>query len=638
MGSSAGRTFVVSALAVLLGTAVACSRSAKKALPVASLSSTPQAAGELSMLRDAWESRRLERSAIEGFLVRHAQDGGVPLARTYLAFVMLSEGQLVAADTELRKLADLPPGTTRDLAMIARARSLRLHGAPAAALESLRPLVGKVVDDADREVFLEEIALSAIAAHDDYEALAYLDAWLRGVGEDDKERVKGKIAQNLETLPRPVLEQTYKTMRARGASSGYGPDTQKLVGERLARIAVETNDASLARWLVEASGSSAAQTGGDAGLELGELAASRRGVSTVAGRTLGLLLSTRDRELRDEAADVVRGVSWALDLPRSSGAEQGMRLVTRDDGIDLAGTRAAMEELAGEGATIIVAGFDRASADRAVTWSEESGVPVLLLAAPSPAKMPKKAAIVLGERPEREVVMLAEALVRHGVKTGAFVADTPDDEAAAGALDARGGLTLLPAVRCDVPLAEAGKTRFPVDAWWKGGARAWLVSGPPACARDLLRDLGLKAVGGMGGGTTIAPAVALTLEAGLPMSEVPRGIVVLSASAGIVPILANRPEESRDEEVRGFMDRFGVRPSYWTALGHDAGALAKGAITPLPKDTTTDPKAVAQRRTIVQTGLLATKVRFWTSDERSVGEGRVLPRSLRLVTWEKDRK
>lgn len=619
---------------LVLAVGAACSRSAKKALPVAALSDTPQAAAELAMLREAWESRRLERPVVEAFIARNPSDGGVVLAKVYLAFVMLGDGQLVAADSELRSIADLPPGTTRDLATIARARSLRLHRAPSAALDSLRPLVGKVVDDADREVFLEEIALSAIAAHDDYEALAYLDAWLRGVGEDDKERVKAKIAQNLETLPRSVLEQTYKTMRARGASSGYGPDTQKLVGERLARIAVETNDAALARWLVEASGASAAQTGGDAGLELGELAASRRGVSTVTGRTVGLLLPTRDRELRDEAADVVRGVSWALDLPRSSGADQGIRLVTRDDGLDLAGTRTAMEELAGEGATIIVGGFDRASADRAVTWSEDTGVPVLLLAAPSNAKMPKKAAIVLGERAEREIVMLADALVRHGAKTAAFVADTPDDEAAAGSIDARGGLTLLPTVRCDVPLVEAGLPRFPIDAWWKGGARAWLVSGAPACARDLLRDLASVSTHS----STTTPAVALTLEAGLPMAEVPRGVVVLSAAAGIVPILASRPEESRDEEIRSFMDRFGARPSYWTALGHDAGALAKGAITPLPKDTTTDPKAVAQRRTIVQTGLLATKVRLWTSDERGISEGRILPRSLRLVTWQKEKK
>src|SRR4029079_10321486 len=120
------------------------------------------------------------------------------------------------ADGVLAAIGASAPGTTKDLAMVARARSLRLHDAPQAALESLRPLVGKVVDDADREIFLEELALSAIAAHDEYEALAYLDAWLRGVGEDDRDRVKAKIEQILETLPRAVLEQTYRAMKVRG--------------------------------------------------------------------------------------------------------------------------------------------------------------------------------------------------------------------------------------------------------------------------------------------------------------------------------------------------------------------------------------------------------------------------------------
>lgn len=614
-----------------LGAAGACARSAKKPDPVAALSTTPQAAVEFTSLREAWQTRKLERAAIEAFVAGHPRDGAVPLAKVYLAFVLMDAGDLAGADGVLSSTGEMPPGTTRDLSVVARARSLRLHGAPQSALDSLRPLVGKVVDDADREIFLEEVALSAIAARLDYEALAYLDAWLRGVGEDDKERVKSKIAQLLETLPRPVLEQTYRTMRERGAASGYGTDTQKLVAERLAHIAVQTNDAALARWLVDQSGVSAAQTGGDAGLELGELAASRRGLATVAGRTVGLILPTRDRELRDEAADVVRGMSWALDLPRSRGREEdGVRLVTRDDGVDGDGTRIAMEEVAGEGAAIIVAGFDRASADRAVKWSEESGVAVLLLVAPSQPLMPRKTAVVLGERPERELAMLADALLRRGVKTAALVADAPDDELAAKPR-APSGLALLPTVSCDVPLANAKATRFPIDAWWRGGVRGWLVSGPPACARDLLRDLAAA----LPRAAVAPPAVALTLEAGIPMSEAPRGIAVLSASAGIVPVLASRPEEAPDEDVRLYMERFGVRPSYWTALGHDAGALAKASLAPLPNDTTTDMKAVVQRRAMVQAGLLATRARLWTSDERGVNESRILARSLRLVTWER---
>lgn len=619
---------LASALVLCVVTAVACSRSARLAKPVATLSTSPEAANAFAELRSKWELRKVDTASANDFIRRFPSDGSVPLAKVYLAFAYLQEGDLIKADGVLALLADLKPGATRDLANVARARSLRLQGAPQSALDILRPLVGKVVDDADREVFLEELALTAIASHDDYEALAYLDAWLRGVGEDDRERVRTKIGQILETLPRPVLEQTYRTMRSRGVASGYTTDTQKLVAARLARIAVESNDAALARWLLDVSGTSATQTGGDAGLELGELASSRRGLQ-VSGKIVGLLLPTRTRELRDEAADVVRGVSWALDLPRKAGAADGVRLVTRDDGVDDAGTRVAMEELAGEGASVIVAGFDRASADRASLWSEQAGVPVLLLAAPSAARMPKTSAFVIGERTERELAMLGEALVRHDVKTAAFVIDTAEDEAAGRSAEAS-GLVLLPPTRCDVPLSEAGKPRFPVDAWMASGAQGWLVSGPTQCARDVLRDVKRLLE------VRRSPkdrVIAVTLEAGVTPSEVPRGIVVLSASAGLVPILATRPEEAHEEDVRTFIDRFGVRPSYWTALGRDAGALAGAALAPLPADATSDPKAVVQRRAIVQAGLLGARLRLWTTDDKGIGTDRTLPRALRLATW-----
>lgn len=620
------------ALGALSGPLVACSRSARQPRPAATLSTSPQAAAAFAPIREQWRNRKLDRAAIVEFIRRYPTDGAVPLARVYEAFALIEQGQLLQADGVLAALDNLPPGTSRDLATVAKARALRLEGAPQSALDSLRPLVGKIIDDADREVFLEELALAALSARDDYEALAYLDAWLRGAGEDDREIVREKIAQIIDGLPRAVLEQTYRTMRERGAASGYGAETQRLVAARLARIAVDTNDAALARWLLDVSGTSAAQAGGDAGLELGELATSRRGISIVSGKTVGLLLPTRNRELRDEAADVVRGVSWALDLPRSAGSVTGVRLVTRDDGEGEGGTRAAMEELAGEGASVIIGGFDRKSADRASAWSEQSGVPVLLLSAPSTARMPKSSAIVLGERVERELSMLVEALARHGVKTSAFVADTTEDETAGKAAEAKSGLVLLPPARCDLPLAEAGKTRFPVSAWFASGAQGWLVSGPSGCASDLLRDV-RRVLEERPRSNAEGKPMALTLEAGVPPSEVPKGVLVLSASAGLVPVAATRPEEAHDEDVRQFMERFGVRPSYWTAIGRDAGVLARTALSPLPADSATDIQGVTQRRAIVQAGLMAAHVRLWTTDDMSIGKDRVLPRALRLVTW-----
>lgn len=616
-------------LTVAGATASACSRVARTPRPVAALPSTPEAAAAHAVIRAQWEANKPDVASLEDYLTRFPKDGAATEVKLYLALVLLDRHQQSRVDSLLASLGDVPRGATKDLATIARARSLRLSGAPQSALDALRPLVGKIIDDADREVFLEELALSAIAAKNNYEALAYLDAWLNGVSEDDRDRVRVKVAQIIDTLPRPVLEQTYRTMRTRGVASGYGPESQKLVAARLARIAVDTNDAALARWLLDVSGTSALEAGGDAGVELGELATSRRGLSLFAGRTVGLLLPARDRGLRDEAADVVRGLAYALDLPQRVNQEGGVRLVTRDDGVDEASTRASLEELAGEGAGVILAGFDRAGANRASAWAEKVGLPVVLLAVPSPQRLPRVAAFVLAERTERELVLLAEALAQRSVTTAAFIADDAEDEVAARSMEGRAGLVLLPAVRCDVPLSDASKPRFPVDAWLTSTVQGYLVSGPRACARDVLRELSRA----MDRHHTRKVAVGLTLEAGVPLDEVPSGPTLLSASAGIVPVLASAPSAASDPTVREFMSKFGVRPSYWTALGRDAGVLAKSALASLPSDTTADPKLVAERRAQAVAALLAARAPLWSTDDRGFGTDRILPRTLRVVTW-----
>jgi hypothetical protein len=237
--------------------------------------------------------------------------------------------------------------------------------------------------------------------------------------------------------------------------------------------------------------------------------------------------------------------------------------------------------------------------------------------------------------------MLAEALVRHGVKTAAFVADTNEDETAGRMAEGSHGLVLLPTVRCDIPLTEASKPRFPIESWLTSGAQGWLVSGPASCARDVLRDVARvidrPAGAAASARATSAKAAALTLEAGIPFGDAPKKVTILSASAGLVPVLADKPEDAREPDVRKFMERFGVRPTYWTALGRDGGALARAAMGPLPIDTTSDAKIVGQRRAIVTSGLASARVKMWTSDSDGIGTDRVLPRALRVVTWQREK-
>ena len=79
------------------------------------------------------------------------------------------------------------------------------------------------------------------------------------------------------------------------------------------------------------------------------------------------------------------------------------------------------------------------------------------------------------------------------------------------------------------------------------------------------------------------------------------------------------------------MQAFGVRPSYWTALGRDAGVLARKALAALPTTTTADAAEVTKRRDVAAAGLLSARARMWTSEAQGIGGDRRLSRSLKVV-------
>ena len=116
----------------------------------------------------------------------YPKDGLVPLAHVYLALLALDQRDFATADREIELGRSLPPGSTQDLWTVARAQRLRLQDQPDAALELLRPLVGKNVDPVTRAEFQQELTLAALATHRDYEAISYMDAWLRGSSEEEK--------------------------------------------------------------------------------------------------------------------------------------------------------------------------------------------------------------------------------------------------------------------------------------------------------------------------------------------------------------------------------------------------------------------------------------------------------------------
>ncbi|MGH7434875.1 MAG: hypothetical protein ACRENE_04305, partial [Polyangiaceae bacterium] len=298
--------------------AAACGKGGGGQTPVASLASSVTAAAAFAAIREGWGQTEVPagqlRTMIERFLADFPGDGQVPLARSALAIVAIELGDFGAADAQLAATDAVPPGTARDLRTVALARRLRARGDSEAALALLGPLIGKNVDPLAREVFEKELTLDALATGRDYEAISYMDAWLRATPEDDRPRTVRTVTAIVSELPVQVLESELAAMRAGGASFGYGNEIERILASRLVEVATTTGDTRLARMLLDPDAGSIAA--GDASSALSELASSRRGLNVVDGRTLGLLLPTESPGLRDEAADVLRGTMWALGLPR----------------------------------------------------------------------------------------------------------------------------------------------------------------------------------------------------------------------------------------------------------------------------------------------------------------------------------
>jgi hypothetical protein len=593
--------------------------------PVASVATTTEAAAAFAPIATAWSSDAKERAALRDllatFLVRFSGDGLAPLARTYFALSLVDGGDLTGGERELAVLGAVPPGATADLAQVVRAKDLRLRGQPAAAFELLRGLVGKAVDSTTRAILQEEISLAAIEGRRDYEAIAYFDTWLRNAAEEDHVQVRAKVAAALAKEPEPVLMDALRAMRSGGPASGYGREIERLVTERLAAIAIERKDTDLARWLV------AADTGtsllGETEGALGELATTKRGLASVDGRTIGLVLPTGSSDLRDEAAAILRGAATALDLPRAD-ASKGDRtkLVTRDDGGDVDRVEPTLSELAGEGAVVLLAALEPESAARAVKWGELHGVVVITFAVPGAGVAPTDWAFTVGVARDAEIATLAEELVsRAFVKIVPVV--PPGGSPAVDAL-AKGSVQLEKPVACDTAAAQSGEARFPVEEWKRAKAHAWLVDAPSECARDLVRGLDVAGVTG---------TVALTLDAAGATARAP-SLKLTAVHVGEIPLVG----DAIDPDLRAWTKAAAAPPNYWTALGRDAALLARRAVAALPLDATSDAAEVGRRRVAAKDALLAATAHLWTTESPGFGGARTLPRIVGVVDLSGDAK
>jgi hypothetical protein len=551
-------------------------------------------------------TERSQRALLEPnltwFVTNYPKDGETPLAKAYLALIAVDKGQVDRARDLVRDAQTQPSGTTRDLAELVEGAILLKQKAAARAFEQSLPLVGKLIDPYARVLLDEQIVMAGIAAKRWYEAVAYMDLWLRDAPEEDAGAVRAAVRRALETIPGEALELMLQTMRTAGAGTGYGSEIRKAVVARLAGVAIEQQDTGLARRLVESS--SGNQALGDAAEGLEELASSG-GAPVVDGRSIGLLVSTGKSRLGERAADVLTGVVDALRLTGEQGAPDHVRLTTRDER-ETKRTELALDALASQGAVVLIAGLDPAQAQIAAAFGERRQIPVILLTPPTDAKV-KAPVFVLGDSSDRAAMVLVEAMVSQGAKSVAPVGGVVPTSVAARA-------TFIESTPCDAPESQAGESRFPISAWRTAKVDHLLLLGDAACSSEAIDDVVAA---------RFPARAAIGLEAAAVVGE-PGRMPSIVASAGNFPL--RRGDTS--SPLLGFKKRQGKAPSWFAALGHDAAVLARAALRTLPLDRADAKEEVDKRHDAAKDAMLRAEADLWTTEARGFAGQPIIAREI----------
>jgi hypothetical protein len=275
---------------------------------------------------------------------------------------------------------------------------------------------------------------------------------------------------------------------------------------------------------------------------------------------------------------------------------------------------------------MVIAGLDGSTAARALRWGENHGVPVVALvpgsdqetgnAAAGGSDAPASFGFVLGVTRADVLDVLARAapdlLTPKGVPPIIDASEAARFPPQGGKV---GPLTVDSPISCDVPPVRAGDPRFPVADWTRAKKQAWLVTGSPVCAADVVSELVEARSRGV---------VALTLEAAALFSH-PAGLRVVSAAAGVVP--SNPMGDPRQEELMRFTATLG-KASWWTALGRDAATVARVALLELPVDTVSDARSVGERRARARDLLASARARLWTTEASSWANRRTMKRTV----------
>ncbi|WP_437656436.1 hypothetical protein [Sorangium sp. So ce1182] len=620
------------------------------------LSASPAAQAELRRILTRFANgARAERLALEpellAFRKRYPGDDLARVAETHLAWIALERGDIRRAEALSAEIEARGRGTTGDIARVLRGAALRRAGKPKPAYGVLRPLVSKVIDPYVRSLLNEEVTAAAMEAGAWTQAIELMGVWLREASDDERAAVRAQIGALLRKVPIERLVDALRAGQAAGEVVEPEVDLRSLVAERLAIVARERRDVALAKELLDRAGPLLGAQG-DALSELWTGA----GTARVEPPTVGLLLSTRTQQSRRRGVEVAAGVAHGLGLLRPG---SDARLVSRDVGGE-GSVDEALNSLTAEGAAVLIAGSDREQATAVAKFARANAIPVLLVHPPEPAALDGAFVFVVGEEPARSIEVLAAALAERGARPVALVGSDAGAQQGAdasaggspagsaggssagssggppagpaavgpGAAAAAAGLAAAPPAEGGVALALPCDGAFDPRALRPLGIRGLILAGDAPCAEQALRA------------APRAVTIALSFEAAI---SPPPGSLV--ATAGLFPFVAAPASAQRlpggdapgapPQDAPGaavglpaWLATHPTPPSFWAALGRDAGVLAWAGVQRLPKTGTEDPAEVKARRLAAARALSSATAELWTTSATGFGGKRVLPRAV----------
>lgn len=586
-----GRGFGVKAVtrgglfSLMAACSTACSASrADNVTTAPSLAENPRVQQELRELEQAWEASSIPERAslaprLQRFVRSYPNDPGTHRARNLLAWIELERGELETAEKTLQPALQAPEGTTRDHARLVYAAVLTRKGRPEEALDILEPLRGKIVGQEVSRLYGRERSRAAHGARRWRLLIAALTQWLEESPQGQR-WVRQSVLRSLAEVPSHAL---MRVLEERLNDAGRNRSSverwmERAMTEHLTRTALDTSDSRLARQLLlVAPGWLRASPEGD---QLTYLVREGPREARVAGRTLGVVVEEEGPVARRRSTEAVQGVIQVLGMGKAEGAP-AVRLVVRENRGNMAATLAA---LAGEGASVLIAGVEELGASVALAFAEERRVPVLVLADPPQRPSGLSYGFVLGAAASAARSLLESALTNAGVERLQVIGEE--------------------GFACDARPPFPGAPRFPLAAWQQEGWTGVLVLADLACARQV-------ALEARGAGKNLRFAL------GLESSQV---------------IHQGMPEGSWGVGAGSYPGRAGAPSAPWfELLGRDAARLGQAALAVVPEDVNVDGDAVRAHLERARDALLEARQPLETTAARGFAGKQVIARELRLL-------